>query len=331
MYQYDRKGKDAGINKRSNAAQLAKKGADSKWEGIMQLAGKKRRLVTKNEDNSDDESDEDVFYTQENEFESSLKKQKTRGDESGSDVELEDEFEADNEFEEEDEDELENESGSENELDSTPKYKSKYVYDSDSEEESSSTKKEDPNDDEYLEPVTNKIPRWAFNREKLENVIKSTAHERKNIDTEKFEAVYTCPNPTCRRPIAYIEKDSDELKLVDFSYITKKKKNHKTQRSAVLDHFPRWADRYKELSSQDADEVAIRKNHDDESMLRALCKKCNEKHDLENKKTIDYESDIDESGYVTDDVNEPLNKDRHKPFRYYKDDKDGKGGGGTTA
>lgn len=287
MYRSERKKdeQNEGSLVRSNATQLAKKDADSKWESIVQLAKKRNRkgTVKKKEGTDEDVSSEE--------------------DASSEDV-----------FSDE-------ESGS---YSSQPRKKVHY----ESEVPSSSSSEEDSGDD-YVEKQSSARPRFTFNSQKVENVIKGSAHKRENFDKKKFKDVYTCP--ACRRPIASIKQGSKNMDLVPYSYRSKKNKHLKTQRSAVLDHYPPWAQRYDALKSKNASEEEIREDHDDESRLRAMCKKCNESHKYESKKTVDYKSDTDESGYETD-TEEVENVGNHSPFKFHKDeDKDGKGGtGGVT-
>ncbi|MDE1206970.1 GH-E family nuclease [Tenacibaculum larymnensis] len=182
---------------------------------------------------------------------------------------------------------------------------------------------DDDSGDDYQPPWAKKQKRFAFKADKPTKLIKKTAHKRKHYDKEKYDAVYTCP--ACRRPLGYINKGSQKMNLTKFSY-TSKNNNLKSQRALTLDHFPPWAGRLSKLESRNATDQEMKDDYNDEDRLRALCKKCNESHKYESTKYIDYESDDDEEGYMTDSE-EPENSGIHTPFRYKKDDDDSAGGG----
>lgn len=184
-------------------------------------------------------------------------------------------------------------------------------------------KNDDDSDPDYKPPGSGKQKRFAFRSDKPKKTIERTAHKRKNYDKKKYSAVYTCP--ACRRPLASIKKGAKKMDLTKFSY-TSKNNNLKSQRALTLDHFPTWAERLHKLESRNATDQEMKDDYNDESRLRALCKKCNESHEHESTKQIDYESEDDYEGYSTDS-GEPENKGFYSPFKYRKDDHDKSGGG----
>ncbi|WGH75714.1 GH-E family nuclease [Tenacibaculum tangerinum] len=185
----------------------------------------------------------------------------------------------------------------------------------------------DDSDEEYKPPGHGKQKRFSFRTGLAEKVIKKTAHRRKHYHKKKYKSVYTCP--ACRRPLGFVKKGISKLNLTKFSY-TSKHGNLKSQRALTLDHYPPWAGRLRKLESRKATDEEMKDDYNDVNRLRALCKKCNESHQYESKKHIDYESDEDEEGYMTDS-DESENKGEYSPFRYKKDDDDDMGGDGITA
>lgn len=183
-------------------------------------------------------------------------------------------------------------------------------------------KKNKKDDDEDYQPYK-KQRRFGFEKDKPITIIKGTAHKRKHYTRKKYDAVYTCP--ACRRPLASIKKGAKKLDLSKFAY-TSKNKNLKSQRALTLDHYPPWAGRLSKLESRGASDQEMKDDYNDEDRLRALCKKCNESHKYEGTKKIDYESDDEEEGYMTDSE-EPENEGFYSSFRYKKDDHDKSGGG----
>ena len=306
MYQYERKGKEGGLNNRSNAVQLAKKGADSKWEGILQLAGKKRYRGSQDVDDSDDESDEDLFHTSDDVDERSVKKQRTRKDVS-EDEEEEDEEEAVEEeaLEEEDEEEAVEEEAEEV-------------------SEEDEVVSDDAKDLDFVDP-SKKKSRPSFYSGTKESVVEKTAHKRKNKDESKFDEIYTCP--LCRRPLAFRRKGVKVMEFIPYNYTSRKGHKNKTS-SLQLDHYPIWADRDKKLKEKGASKEEVRKEYNDEDKLRAICIKCNQSHAKEESEIEDYESGTEEEGYSTP-LDESDNKGVFSKFKYDKDG-NGKGGGGTT-
>lgn len=190
-------------------------------------------------------------------------------------------------------------------------------------------KRKDPDSDdedssgEFVPPQAKKQKRFSVPKATTENILRRTAHRRKNVNN-KYKEIYTCP--ACRRPLAARKKGSKNLELTRFAFTSKGGNDHE-QRALTLDHYPPWAPRERALKSRGATNEEIKEDHNDPDRLRALCKKCNESHKYEKKKKVDYESETDEEGYFTDD-NEPENKSFYKDFR--KDPDPGSGGGSIT-
>ncbi len=154
-------------------------------------------------------------------------------------------------------------------------------------EDSSSSEEEDDSSDESYEPTQKGPPRWTFSSSTVEQVIRTSAHPKK-YHNAAYDAVWTCPG--CGRPLAYEKNGS--FKLVDYTYITKKKGKKETMRAVAMDHNPPWSGRYEKLKSKPAH--VIRADHDDPSKLRALCTRCNGSHRYERVRSIpDYDSDTD--------------------------------------
>ena len=169
-----------------------------------------------------------------------------------------------------------------------------------------------PDDDsDFVPPQGKKQKRWAFNQQTVETVVRDTGHARTNVN-QLYGNIYTCPG--CRRPIAYDDLATRNLKLVRRDFTSKSGKLHK-QRALEIDHYPTWAPRERALKSVGASDAQIRADHDDPTKLRALCRVCNGKHIFEKKKSVDYDSDPDEEGYHTPD-DEPENKGFYAPFRF---------------
>ena len=187
-------------------------------------------------------------------------------------------------------------------------------------------KEKEDSDDEYVDPSSKKQKRYAFSKVAVNNTIRKTAHKRKHVNKRKFKDVYTCPG--CRRPLASVNKKGS-MNLTRFAF-TSKGGNYHERRAIAMDHYPPWAGRLRKLESRKASESEIRKDHDDPNRVRALCSVCNGSHAFESSKNIDYESETDEEGYITD-TGEPENKGFYKDFRYDPDDPGTGGAGGVTA
>ncbi|RYJ37523.1 hypothetical protein NU08_3515 [Flavobacterium anhuiense] len=177
---------------------------------------------------------------------------------------------------------------------------------------------------EFIPPQAKKQKRFHVPTDITEQVIKSTAHKRVNVNN-RYDEIYTCP--ACRRPLAYTKKGGKKLELTRYAY-TSKSGNYHEQRALALDHFPTWDQRERDLKSRGASDNEMKEDHNDPDGLRAFCKVCNESHKYERKKKVDYESDDDEEGYHTSD-DEPENKGFYKDFRYDPDS--GSGGSGIIA
>lgn len=187
-------------------------------------------------------------------------------------------------------------------------------------------KKNKKDDDDYLPPQGKKQKRFTIPKRITERVIRQTAHRRANAN-KRYSHVFTCP--ACRRPLAAIKKGKTSLDLTKFAY-TSKGGNRHSLRALALDHYPPWAGRELALKARGASHEEIRADHNDPSRLRAICKKCNESHKHEKRKKLDYESEDDEEGYVTDD-GEHENKGFYKDFRKDPDPDPGSGSAGITA
>ncbi|MCD0465046.1 GH-E family nuclease [Flavobacterium sp. ENC] len=187
-------------------------------------------------------------------------------------------------------------------------------------------KKDDSSEDEYVPPQGKKQKRFTIPRQTVEKVIKKTAHKRVHHNS-KYRDVYSCP--ACTRPLASTTKGKINLDLTRFDYTSKGGNKH-SQRALALDHFPPWAERERALKARGASHEEMKEDHNDPSRLRALCKKCNESHKFESKKKLDYKSEDDEEGYVTDD-GEHENKGNYKDFRKDPPPDPGSGSAGITA
>lgn len=187
-------------------------------------------------------------------------------------------------------------------------------------------KKDDSSEDEYVPPQGKKQKRFTIPRQTVEKVIKKTAHKRVHHNS-KYRDVYSCP--ACTRPLASTTKGKVNLDLTRFNYTSKGGNKH-SQRALALDHFPPWAERERALKARGASPEEMKEDHNDPSRLRALCKKCNESHKFERKKKIDYKSEDDEEGYVTDD-GEHENKGLYTDFRKDPPPDPGSGSAGITA
>lgn len=186
-------------------------------------------------------------------------------------------------------------------------------------------KKKKDDDEEYIQPGSNKQKRFHIPKRITERVLRQTAHRRANVN-KRYSHIYTCP--ACRRPLAAIKKGKTSLKLTKFAYTSKGGNKH-SQRALALDHYPPWAGRERALKARGATHEEIREDHNDPSRLRALCKKCNESHKYEKRKKISYESEDDEEGYATDD-DEHENKGFYKDFRKDPPPDPGSGSAGIT-
>ncbi|TCN59954.1 hypothetical protein D0809_08500 [Flavobacterium circumlabens] len=187
-------------------------------------------------------------------------------------------------------------------------------------------RKKKKDDDEYLPPQGKKQKRFTIPKRIAERVLRRTAHRRAHANS-KYSHVFTCP--ACRRPLAAIKKGKTNLNLTKFAY-TSKRGNRHSLRALALDHYPPWAGRELALKARGATHEEIRADHNDPSRLRAICKKCNESHKYEKRKKLEYESDDDEEGYVTDE-GEHENKGNYKDFRKDPDPDPGSGSAGITA
>jgi hypothetical protein len=172
----------------------------------------------------------------------------------------------------------------------------------------------DDDEAEYVPPQGKKQKRFHIPKTTQEDVVKTTAHPRKHVNS-RYSEIFTCPG--CRRPLASTKGGKGgKLTFADYSYTSKSGKPH-TLRSLALDHQPPWAERERILKGKGASIDEMKEDHNDPARLRALCKRCNESHKYETKKKIQYESDTDEEGFFTPD-DEPENKGFYKDFRYDK-------------
>ena len=159
-------------------------------------------------------------------------------------------------------------------------------------DESMDESEEDSGDD-YFEPEKkgDKQQRFGFLTKTPRNVTKSTGHQVKHFDQNRFDNVWTCR--ICHRMLAY--EENGVFKLSQYGYLSKKKKKFHQQRSLELDHYPPWAPRLSSLEKQGATFDEMRTDYQDESRLRALCRVCNGSHKYEKKKTLpDYDSSDDD-------------------------------------
>lgn len=193
--------------------------------------------------------------------------------------------------------------------------------DDDADDESSES---DGSDGEYVPDhlrKKKKVPRHAYLAGTRERVTLTTAHEKKYFNRTKYNAVYTCR--VCGRPIAYYDK-SNNFQENGYAYISKEKKNQHDTTALAMDHYPPWAGRYHQHVKNKSSQEAMRRDFQDETKLRALCKVCNERHFLEHSDLPDdYDSDSDGRRDPGTPKNEPLNKGRWSGFW-----DPGKGGGG---
>lgn len=136
--------------------------------------------------------------------------------------------------------------------------------------------------------------RFGFREATPENVIRATAHRAVHFDQTRYNAVFTCRN--CKIMLAYEDKSGD-FHLTDYVFISKSKKKH-TQRALSIDHHPDpWAERLAVHKKKKSTDDVMRKDYQDESKLRALCKVCNESHALEGVDLDDYDSDSSDDGF----------------------------------
>ncbi|PTX63689.1 hypothetical protein C8N46_101293 [Kordia periserrulae] len=155
--------------------------------------------------------------------------------------------------------------------------------------------------------------RQTFSKKLRREVIMRGALRNKN-------RMYVCPG--CGRPLA--DRKGREIKTF---FISKSKKRHNIV-SAQLDHYPPWAGRLKKLKAKKKSDEEIRKDHDDPTRLRPLCRECNQSHKFENVK------ELPDSGYTDDEYesdNEARDKEIWKKYRKDDDDNAGTGGSGITA
>jgi hypothetical protein len=159
-------------------------------------------------------------------------------------------------------------------------------------ESDTESSEEDGEDEDYTEPKKGKKqPRYNFRAGSQKRVIKATAHRAKHIDATRFQAVWTCPN--CKRQLAY--KDlAGTFHLTQYGYLSQGG-NHHSLAALAHDHHPEtWADRLLRHQKQGDTNDVIRQSYQDETNLRALCKKCNESHEHENEDLSDYDSSEDD-------------------------------------
>jgi hypothetical protein len=154
---------------------------------------------------------------------------------------------------------------------------------------------EESSDDEYKEKKAD--TRWSFNAAARKRIIMDTAAVNQN-------GLYVCPVKTCNMPLA--TENGVEIKTY---YISKKSGKRHNIVAAQMDHFPPWSARLKKHPKH-LTEAQIRKDHDDETKLRALCLRCNASHAFE-KMTVSN-SDI-RDGYTSDD--ESRDEEIWKPLR----------------
>ena len=163
--------------------------------------------------------------------------------------------------------------------------------------------------EDWVPPSARRKHRQTFSKKLRREVIMRGALRNKN-------RMYVCPG--CGKPLA--DRKGQEIKTF---YISKSKKRHNIV-SAQLDHYPPWAGRLKKLKAKKKSDEEIRKDHDDPTRLRPLCRECNQSHQFEKVK------ELPDSGY-TDDEYESENEARDKEIwkKYRKDDDDNAGAGGT--
>jgi len=161
-------------------------------------------------------------------------------------------------------------------------------------------KKKNDDEDEYIDPSeqpTKKQERFNFLGATPENVTRATAHDVVHFDQTRFNAVYTCPN--CKRMLAY-EDTGGTFHLTEYGYLSKNGNEHE-QRALALDHYPDpWAKRLEKHNKKGSTKAEKRKDYQDESRLRALCKVCNESHDYEYDDVPDYDSDSSDDNFKPD-------------------------------
>jgi hypothetical protein len=154
--------------------------------------------------------------------------------------------------------------------------------------------------DDYVPPweqPKKKQLRFNFRAATPENIIRGTAHSVVHFDTSRFNAVFTCRN--CGIWLGYEDKGG-AFHLTDYVFISKSKKKH-TQRALSIDHYPDpWADRLKKHKQKGSTDDVMRKDYQDESRLRALCKRCNESHEFEYDDVDDYSSDSSDDDFGPD-------------------------------
>jgi hypothetical protein len=168
--------------------------------------------------------------------------------------------------------------------------------------------------EDWVPPSHRRKHRQTFSKKLRRDVIMRGALRNKN-------RMYVCPG--CGKPLA----DSKGREIKTF-YISKSKKRHNIV-SAQLDHYPPWAGRLKKLKAKRKSDQEIRKDHDDPTRLRPLCRDCNQSHKYENVK------ELPDSGYTDDEYqsdDEARDKEIWKKYRKDDDDNAGAGAGaGITA
>jgi rubrerythrin len=166
------------------------------------------------------------------------------------------------------------------------------------------SKKAIADEEEWVPKSQQKNHRYAFSKDLRRQVIMNGALRNKN-------RMYVCP--TCGRPLA--DPKGNEIKTY---YISKSNKRHNIV-SAQLDHFPPWAGRRKKLLAQGKSDAEIRKDHDDPSRLRPLCRQCNLSHKYEKRKVLP------KSGYSDDEFHsedEDRDNEVYDKLRKHNDDDD---------
>jgi hypothetical protein len=144
--------------------------------------------------------------------------------------------------------------------------------------------------DDYTEEEKKKQLRFNFLAGTPQTVIENTAHQVAHFDTGRFTAVWTCPN--CQRMLAYTDL-AGTFHLSEYGYMSVNENEHR-QRALELDHHPPWAPRLASLERRGASRAEMREDYQDEGRLRALCRVCNGKHNLEGKQVKNYDSDDDD-------------------------------------
>lgn len=168
-------------------------------------------------------------------------------------------------------------------------------------------KKED--DEDWKPPSERRKHRSTFGKALRRRVIMSSAKRNRR-------RLYVCPG--CGMPLA--DRNGREIRTY---YISKSGKRH-NRVSADIDHYPPWAPRLARLKKKRASTAAIRKDHDDETRLRAFCHRCNQSHKYESSATPD--NDFSDDDYQSDD------DDRDKEiWKNFRGPGGGAGGAGVAA